>query len=115
MTLIKKIPLQTEPETELEALKDSAATQRALDYYLKPSVTKRSPEHKAFTVRNGLSREETSTHALELLECVIASAHDCAESLQGAHLKRTVGMLHFLGMIKALLESMVEKPTLPTR
>ena len=32
MTPITKIPLKIEADAELEALKDSAATQRALDY-----------------------------------------------------------------------------------
>ena len=68
MTPITKIPLKTEPDAELEALKDSAATQRALDYYLKPTVTQRSTEHKLFTVREGLSLEEAKAQVLAMVD-----------------------------------------------
>ena len=62
MTPIIKIPIPAEPETELESLKDCAATQRALDYYLKPSVSQHVSEKKVFQVCDGLSQEEALVH-----------------------------------------------------
>ena len=108
MTPITKIPLKTEPDAELEALKDSAATQRALDYYLKPSVTQRSTEHKVFTVREGLSLEEAMVHASELLRYALAYAHECAGSLQGAQRDLTLGAVHFIEMAKDLVDNTVD-------
>lgn len=46
MTPITKTPQKNESDSELESLKDTVATQRALDYYLKPSVSQHTVEKK---------------------------------------------------------------------
>lgn len=47
MTPITKIAPDNDTDIELEALKDSAASQRALDYYLKPAVSPHCVEKKS--------------------------------------------------------------------
>ena len=73
MTPITKIPLKIEADAELEALKDSAATQRALDYYLKPSVTQRCNEQKVFNVSDDVGYEEALLHASDLMRFALTT------------------------------------------
>lgn len=74
MTPLTKIAPVTESDPELESLKDSAATQRALDYYLKPAVSQPPPEKKVFLVNSDLTQEEALLHASDYLRCAIANA-----------------------------------------
>ncbi|MBW0235006.1 MULTISPECIES: DUF6124 family protein [Pseudomonas] len=115
MTSITQMPLKTDPDPELEALKDSAATQRALDYYLKPSVSQQLNDQKVFLLREGVSQEEAMVHASELLRCVIATAQGSSESLQGSHRDLVLGMVYFVELAKTCVDSVVDAQQLPAR
>lgn len=58
MTSLTKSPQKNESDSELDSLKDTVATQRALDYYLKPSVSQHTMEKKVFQVSSDVSQEE---------------------------------------------------------
>ena len=103
MTPITKITPQTEADIELEALKDSAATQRALDYYLKPAVSQQFFEKKLFIVRSDLSQEEAMVNASDYLRCAIATANGAAESQQGSPRDLFLSVAHFAESAKMLL------------
>ena len=113
MTPITKIPLKIEADTELEALKDSAATQRALDYYLKPSVTQRCNEQKVFNVSDDVSQEEALVHASELLRFALTYSQNGAGNVQGPQLDLIRGMAHFVEMAKDLIDKTVVKQKVP--
>ena len=113
MTPITKIPLKIEADTELEALKDSAATQRALDYYLKPSVTQRCNEQKVFNVSDDVSQEEALVHASELLRFALTYSQSGSGNVQGPHLDLIRGMAHFVEMAKDLIDKTVDKQKVP--
>ncbi|AOZ14218.1 DUF3077 domain-containing protein [Pseudomonas lundensis] len=115
MTQITKIPLKIEADAELEALKDSAATQRALDYYLKPSVTQRCNEQKVFNVSDDVGYEEALLHASELMRFALTYAHGGAASVQGPHLDLIRGMAHFVEMAKDLVDKTIDKQKAPAR
>ena len=108
MTPITKITPQTEADIELEALKDSAATQRALDYYLKPAVSQQFFEKKLFIVRSDLSQEEAMVNASDYLRCAIATAHGAAESQQGSPRDLFLSVAHFAESAKMLLDKALD-------
>lgn len=101
-------------DTDLEALKDNAATQRALDYYLKPSVSSRALKDKLFVVRNGLSQEEAMVHASDLLRCAIASGQESAENLQGNQRDLAFSVVYIMEMAKALVDQALDAHQLPS-
>ncbi len=113
MTSIPKDPLPTESDPELEALKDSAATQRALDYYLNPAVSSHAPEDKVFAARNGLSHEEAIVHASDLLRCAIATAHESAVGLQGAPRDLAFSVVYIIEMAKLLVDKAIDTQKIP--
>lgn len=113
MAPIIKIPLQDEPDTELASLKDCAATQRALDYYLKPSVSQHVSEKKVFQVCDDLSQEETLVHASEYLRCAIASAQGAAEYQQSTQRDFLMGILFFMELSKQLVDKAIDAQPLP--
>ena len=113
MAPILKIPLEDEPETELVSLKDCAATQRALDYYLKPSVSQHVSEKKVFQVCDGLSQEEALVHASEYLQCAIASTLGAAEYQQSAQRDFLMGILFFKESSKQLVDKAIDAQQLP--
>lgn len=113
MTPIPPIPTDIISDTDLEALKDNLATQRALDYYLKPSVTSRALEDQLFVVRNGLSQEEAMVHASDLLRCAIASGQESAESLQGKQRDLAFSVVYIMEMAKSLVDRALDVQKLP--
>ncbi|MES2869984.1 MAG: DUF3077 domain-containing protein [Pseudomonadota bacterium] len=115
MTSTTKIPLPTDADIELEALKDSAATQRALDYYLKPAVSQLLTDHKLFHMRDGVSQEDAMVHASELLRCTLASAHGSVESLQGAQRDLVLSLMYFMEMTKMCVDKAIDTLRLPAR
>jgi hypothetical protein len=115
MTPIIKIPIPAEPETELESLKDCAATQRALDYYLKPSVSQHVSEKKVFQVCDGLSQEEALVHASDYLRCAIASTQGAVEYQQSVERDFLMGILFFMESSKQLVDTAIDAQQLSAR
>lgn len=115
MTSLTKSPQKNESDSELDSLKDTVATQRALDYYLKPSVSQQLNDQKVFLLREGVSQEEAMVHASELLRCVIATAQGSSESLQGSHRDLVLGMVYFVELAKTCVDSVVDAQQLPAR
>lgn len=115
MTPITKIPLKTDPDLELEALKDSAATQRALDYYLKPAISQPLNEQKVFNLREGVSQEEAMVHASELLRCAMASTQGSMESLPSAQRDILLSLMYFVEMAKMCVDKVIDAQQLPAR
>ena len=108
MTPITKIPVETEPDDGLESIKDSIATQRALDYYLKPPVSQHIPEKKVFQVSNDVSQEEALVHASDYLRCAIASAQGAAEHQQGPQRDLLMSLLFFIESSKQLVDRAID-------
>lgn len=110
MTPMTSMPTDINTDAELEALKDNVATQRALDYYLKPSVSSRTLENKLFVVRNDLSQEEAMVHASDLLRCAIASGQESAENLEGSQRDLAFSVVYIMEMAKALVDRALDAP-----
>ena len=115
MTPITKIPLSTELDIELEALKDDAATQRALDYYLKPAVSQPSREKKLFLVSDDLSEEEALVNASDYLRCGLSMTQNAAENHQGQHRDQFLAVAFFIESAKQLLDKALDMQQLPAR
>ncbi|BAQ81908.1 DUF6124 family protein [Pseudomonas sp. St29] len=95
-------------EATLNALKDSDAARRAMDYYLKPAITGPSKEEKFFEIRRSLSSEEAMIHASDLLRCAAATAYDAANHLQGANRDLAFSVVHMIDLAKALVDKCLE-------
>lgn len=108
MTPITKIPLNTEPDPELESLKDSVATQRALDYYLKPPVSPTPPEKKMFLVSNDVTQEEALLSATDYLQCAITNAQNGAEHQFGPQRDLLLNLLFLVEWSKQLVERAID-------
>lgn len=91
-------------EAGLNALKDSQAVRRAMDYYLKPNVCESAADEKLFEVRRGISSEEAMVHASDLLRCAAASAYEAAGHLQGVQRDLAFSVVHMIDMAKALVD-----------
>lgn len=90
----------TNPETEL----DSEAARRALDYYLNPTPPHVSIEVIPWTVRDDVSFEQANAHALALLKCAAATAHETASHQQGPTREVLFALMHMVNMARAMLE-----------
>lgn len=88
---------------------DSAAAQRALDYYLKPAVSEGVAEPRFFDVNRNISGEEALVHALDLLRCAAATAYESANHLQGASRDLAFSTVHMIDMAKAMVDRSLEK------
>jgi len=108
MTPITKTPQKNESDSELESLKDTVATQRALDYYLKPSVSQHTMEKKVFQVSSDVSQEEALLHASDYLRCGIASAHGAAEHLHGPQRDLLLSLAFFMESSKQLVDRAID-------
>ena len=108
MTPITKTPQKNESDSELESLKDTVATQRALDYYLKPSVSQHTVEKKVFLVSSDVSQEEALVHASDYLRCAMVSAQGAAEHQQGAQRDLLVSLLFFIESSKQLVDRAID-------
>ncbi|MCU1728510.1 DUF3077 domain-containing protein [Pseudomonas sp. 7P_10.2_Bac1] len=115
MTSITKITPDTELDNELEALKDDAATQRALDYYLKPAVSQPPSEKKVFVVCDGLSQEEALVCASDYLRCGLSMVHASAETHQGPHRDQFLSVAFFFESAKQLLDKALDVQKLSNR
>ena len=104
----------TDPDivTDYTSLKDCAATQRALDYYLKPIVSEASSGERFFAVSRHVGREEALVHASDLLRCAAAIAHETADSRHGAGRDLALSIGHMVDMAKAMVDRSLEADSL---
>ena len=108
MTSLTKSPQKNESDSELDSLKDTVATQRALDYYLKPSVSQHTMEKKVFQVSSDVSQEKALLHASDYLRCGIASAHGAAEHLHGPQRDLLLSLAFFMESSKQLVDRAID-------
>ncbi|WP_339545204.1 DUF6124 family protein [Pseudomonas sp. RA_35y_Pfl2_P32] len=94
----------SETTRDFTSLKHCAAAQRALDYYLKPAVSEPQVVERLFAVSHHVSREEALVHASDLLRCAAASAHESADTLQGARRDLALSVVHMIDMAKAMVD-----------
>ena len=87
---------------------DSAAAQRALDYYLKPAVSEGVAEPRLFDVNRNINGEEALVHALDLLRCAAATACKAAENLQGASRDLAFSVVHMVDMARAMVDHSID-------
>ncbi|OFS74130.1 hypothetical protein HMPREF3173_09555 [Pseudomonas sp. HMSC08G10] len=88
-------------ETDL----DSEAARRALDYYLNPTPPRPNLDNKIWTLHEGVSAAQARDHALALLRCAAATAHETAtHQPQGMTREVMFALMHMMTMARALLE-----------
>ncbi|MDV9032656.1 hypothetical protein Q7C30_011180 [Pseudomonas sp. RAC1] len=90
----------THPEKDL----DGEAARRALDYYLNPTPPHASIDVLPWTVREDVSSEQASAHAMALLRCAAATAQETGNHQQGTTREVLFALMHMLNMARALLE-----------
>ncbi|MFV3405299.1 MULTISPECIES: DUF6124 family protein [Pseudomonas] len=83
---------------------DAEAARRALDYYLNPTPTTPNLEHTLWTLREGVTHQQANDHALQLLRCAAATAHETGTHLQGTTREVMFALMHMINMARALLE-----------
>ena len=113
MTPITKIPFETESDAGLESIKDSIATQRALDYYLKPPVSQQATGKKIFQVSDDVSQEEALVLASDYLRCAIANAQSASEQQQGSQRDLLLSLLFLMEPSRQLLDKAIDMQQLP--
>ncbi|MVW88231.1 DUF6124 family protein [Pseudomonas sp. PB101] len=96
-------------DTTLTSPQGSAAAQRALDYYLKPTVSEEMDEPRFFDVNRNIGGEEALVHALDLLRCAAATAYESANHLQGANRDLAFSTVHMIDMARAMVDRSLEK------
>ena len=104
MENLNKEPADCEVAIDYTSLKDCAATQRALDYYLKPIVSPMPSSEHFFAVSRHVGREEALIHASDLLRCAAAIAHETADSRHGAGRDLALSIGHMVDMAKAMVD-----------
>ncbi|EJL05696.1 MULTISPECIES: DUF6124 family protein [Pseudomonas] len=87
-----------------QSFQDCPAAQRALDYYLKPSVSDAPTEHRFFDVNRNISAEEALVHACDLLRCAAATAHESANQLNGSNRDLAFSVVHMIDLVKVMLD-----------
>jgi hypothetical protein len=87
-----------------QSLQDCPAAQRALDYYLKPSISEAPAEHRFFDVNRNISAEEALVHACDLLRCAAATAHESANQLNGSSRDLAFSVVHMIDLVKVMLD-----------
>ncbi|MEJ5057822.1 MULTISPECIES: DUF6124 family protein [unclassified Pseudomonas] len=95
-------------DTSLTSPQGSAAAQRALDYYLKPTVSEEGGEERFFDVNRNISSEEALVHASDLLRCAAATAYESANHLQGSNRDLAFSAVHMIDMAKAMVDRSLE-------
>ncbi|EJN30144.1 MULTISPECIES: DUF6124 family protein [unclassified Pseudomonas] len=91
-------------DTTFTSPQGNAAAQRALDYYLKPTVSEPEVDERFFNVKRHLSGEEALVHASDLLRCAAATAFKAAENLQGASRDLAFSVVHMVDMARAMVD-----------
>ena len=88
-------------ETDL----DSEAARRALDYYLNPAPPQPTLDNKIWTLHSDVTAKQAHDHALALLRCASATAHETAiHQPQGMTREVMFALMHMMNMARALLE-----------
>ncbi|QQZ40134.1 DUF3077 domain-containing protein [Pseudomonas sp. SK3(2021)] len=104
MSTTSKDAPELETDVGFNALKDSEAARRAMDYYLKPAIAEAAIDKKFFEVRHSISSEEAMIHASDLLRCAAASAYEAADHLRGTRRDLAFSVVHMIDMAKALVD-----------
>jgi len=86
------------------SLQDCPAAKRALDYYLKPSVSPAQTEHRLFEVNRSVSAEDALVHACDLLRCAAATAQESASQLDGSNRDLAFSVVHMIDLAKVMLD-----------
>ncbi|NWA27998.1 DUF3077 domain-containing protein [Pseudomonas gingeri] len=114
MTSITTESPRTDSKSPLTSLKDRAAAQRALDYYLKPGISTSTcaantsddaHPHKLFAVRDDLNIEDAMIQASDLLRCAAAAAYEAAN---GGNRDLGGSVVYMIDMAKALVDRVVQ-------
>ncbi|SEE48579.1 DUF6124 family protein [Pseudomonas kilonensis] len=91
-------------DSTFPSFQDCPAAKRALDYYLKPSVSQAQSEHRFFDVNHSVSAEEALVHASDLLRCAAATAHESANQLNGSSRDLAFSVVHMIDLVKVMLD-----------
>jgi hypothetical protein len=110
-SMYKVTPNPPEPETETDAKKLQEATDRALDYYLKPKQAK--PENKPspgqlFTLVDGIDTESLLANLSETLASADAMINDLAFDLEGSRRHVALGILQLIELSGLLANRMLD-------
>ncbi|MHC8391389.1 DUF6124 family protein [Pseudomonas sp. MDT2-39-1] len=104
MTLPSNDLSDMQMDTTLTSPKGNAAAQKALDYYLKPTVSEAVVGERFFDVNPAVSGEEALVHASDLLRCAAATAYESASNLHGASRDLAFSTVHMIDMAKAMID-----------
>ncbi len=97
--------IRMKPPKKDETDLDSEAARRALDYYLNPPPSRPSLDNRIWTLHDGVSSEQAHDHAVALLRCAAATAHETAtHQPQGMTREILFALMHMMNMARALLE-----------
>ncbi|WP_460135381.1 DUF6124 family protein [Pseudomonas sp. S1_E04] len=103
--------LPERPEADdLQELRSSGAAQRALDFYLKQSMSMPTADHTLFAIKPGISQEEALVHASDLLRSAAATAYESANSHDGNHRDLAFSVVYLIDMAKAMVERSLQAP-----
>lgn len=97
---MKPISPETDLSLDSEALSNSDAARRALDYYLNPAPVTFGPDEPLLVAREGLS----SAQASNILRCAAATAYESADGMQGVPRDLALASMHMINMARAMLE-----------
>ncbi len=92
------------PQKNQDTDLDSEAARRALDYYLNPTPPRPNLDNNLWALQPGVSSTEAHDHALALLRCAAATAHETAIHQDGMTREITLALMHMVNMARALLE-----------
>ncbi|MGF6589826.1 DUF6124 family protein [Pseudomonas sp. 2835] len=101
---MKPISPEMDLSLDSEALSNSDAARRALDYYLNPAPVAFGPDEPLLVAREGLSGAQATAHATNLLRCAAATAYESADGLQGVPRELALASMHMINMARAMLE-----------
>lgn len=104
MVCLLKDGVEENEETPYTSLKNCAAAQRALDYYLKPGISEQDVKEQLFKVNESIGEEEALIHATDLMRCASAIAYEAAVDLQGAKRDLAFSVIHMLELARSLME-----------
>ena len=107
--MYKVTPNPPEPETDPKKIQE--ATDRALDYYLKPKQAK--PEKKPspgqlFTIVDGIDTESLLANLSETLASADAMINDLAFDLEGSRRHVALGILQLIELSGLLANRMLD-------
>lgn len=96
-----------------EQISDEAAAQLALNHRLANPPDRDKPvlemPQSLFKVNPDLSAEEALTTACEILQSIIATSYETAESLNGSRRKLALASVHLAEIAYTLVDSVLEK------